>query len=411
MRALIDIGSTVLKVALLDRTGSVAGQSYFDRCYEEGIAAQVKRVLAELRRQSSIESVRICSSANGGLRVGVLGLTRTFSGAVAAHLALSAGANVVVSHVIGEVNDGPIVDLDVLIVTGGIDCVETPRLEKRICSLNLTRYHFKSLLYAGNRYMYESFRRHHPEAKAVDNPMGTDLSLLSERLLEILRHAYIDDLVDKNGIRELHEMSEVPIWPTPAVVSLAFATISECGAACVYPMPFLVIDIGGATTDVHFGLECLAERSALWTTTFRSANRHVFTDLGVFASRKSTELRMRSHEKFFDLLEAIYGDAASSRYAEFAEGEMNKAFLFAACLFLALDALTEEHDGRIPKLELFKLNAVVITGGASQSADMHWLQAVIDMFLADGAKGRIKVLIDENYRLWASGLAQVPTLP
>lgn len=410
MKAYIDIGSTVLKVALLDGAGLVAVQSFIDRSYEDGIAAQVDQVLGKLRSKFAIESVRICSSANGGIRVGILGLTRTYSAAIAGHLALSAGANVVVSHVIDEANAGPTVDLDVLIVTGGIDCPETPRLEERVRSLDLSGYRFKSLVYAGNRHLFESFGRHYPDARVVGNPMGADLSLSSEALLEVLRLAYIDDLVDRQGIRELHEVSEVPIWPTPGVVNLAFGVVSACGSDAAYPSPFVVMDIGGATTDVHFGLECLAERSALWSTTFRGANRHVFTDLGVFASKASTEVRMRSHERFFDLLEVIYGEDASRKYAEFAECEMDKPFLFAACLFLALDALTSSGGDKIPNLELSKLGAVIITGGASQSADIAWLQAVMDMFLADGAKGRVKVLLDDNYQLWVQGLAQVPPL-
>lgn len=410
MKAFIDIGSTVLKVALMDETLKVATQTYFQRIYEEGFATQVVRVLTELKRSSPISSVRICSSANGGLRVGVLGLTRSFSGAAAAHLALSAGANVVVSHSFDEGNEGQMVDLDVLIVTGGIDCTDTPRLKSRICSLSLSGYRYKSLLYAGNIHMFEAFRYRYPDAIFVDNPMGTDLSLSNEALLEVLRLAYIEDLVDKEGIRELREISEVPIWPTPGVVNLAFAAASGCGVDTTYPSPFMVIDIGGATTDVHFGLECLAERSALWSTTFRSANRHVFTDLGVFTSKASTEVRMRSHERFFDLLETLYGGDASRKYSEFAEGEMDKAFLFPACLFLALDGLTSGGGDKVPNLELSKLGAIVITGGASQAAEVAWLQEVMNMFLAKDDKGRVKVVLDNNYCLWAQGLTRVPSL-
>jgi uncharacterized protein (TIGR01319 family) len=407
MKAYIDIGSTILKFALINNQGSILSQAFYERSYEEKITTQLDRVLAEHRKKSQIDAIRICSSANGGLRVGVLGLTNTFSISIVANLALSAGANVVVRDVFNELKIGPPIELDVLIVTGGIDCSNMKQLGNKVQRLNLANYQFQSLIYAGNKYLFESFKSIFPNSKAVDNPMGTDLSLSSEKLIDVLRLSYIEDLVDRKGIEELHKISEVPIWPTPGVVNLAFEAAFSSSLGAIYPTPFLVIDIGGATTDVHFGLECLSETTALRPGTFRNSNRHVFAELGVFASKASTEIALKSHERFFDLLEVIYEENASNKYAEFTEYEMDKDFLFVACFFLALDALYFNRNEMVPNLNFSKISSIVITGGASQSANIVWLQAVIDMFLSENSKRSIRIIFDTNYDMWTYGLEKV----
>ena len=77
----LDIGSTVVKVARLDAAGRLESQQFFPRDFEAGIARQVHSVLAKLGIDVLNDSIVGCSSANGGLRVGVLCLSKQYSGA------------------------------------------------------------------------------------------------------------------------------------------------------------------------------------------------------------------------------------------------------------------------------------------------------------------------------------------
>lgn len=403
LKLFVDVGSTVLKFAVLDDTDVLINQVFVDRDYDTEVATQVLGLISDIKTRFSVTNVRICSSANGGLRVGVIAMTKTFSGEVVERLSLAAGANVLFNLVVSDVNDAP--DVDVLVVTGGIDCVTAPRLRAKFHALNFTNIRFRSLFYAGNNYLADDFRRAYPNMIQVANPLGKDLSLANLDLLHELRLAYLKDLVDAKGIQPLNAVSEIPIWPTPGVVNLYFATASLGTSGANYPSPLMIIDIGGATTDLHFGTELLGKPSASTAGFLLSDNRYVFGDLGVSASKTSTQSRLRRHRRFFSLLEALYGDEASRKYADYSENEMEKNFLFAACLFLALDAVYfPDPEGRIPQLELKKLNAVLITGGASQSANLSWLQTVVDLCVGRGTKNSVKVFLDTDYQFWIHGL-------
>ena len=63
----------------------------------------------------------MCSSAHGGLRLGILGLTGRHSTAAAARAALDAGGNVSYQEQLGENPAGPLGEVDALILVGGVD--------------------------------------------------------------------------------------------------------------------------------------------------------------------------------------------------------------------------------------------------------------------------------------------------
>ena len=94
----VDIGSTVVKVAHITLAGELLKQEFFPRDFKAGIARQVESLLTDLTVGPDDSNVLVCSSANGGLRVGIVCLSKIFSGAVLRNQVLAAGANPIFVH-------------------------------------------------------------------------------------------------------------------------------------------------------------------------------------------------------------------------------------------------------------------------------------------------------------------------
>jgi hypothetical protein len=127
----------------------------------------------------------------------------------------------------------------------------------------------------------------------VANPLADTLSSRSNSVFEVLRRAYLDDLIYKEGVSELGSHLSQGIRPTPEVVSRGFQrallkrSSLEVVGACI------LIDVGGATTDFHYTVEIVREDSDNRPAEGASVARYVFTDLGIVASRDSTLLQLR----------------------------------------------------------------------------------------------------------------------
>ena len=144
----IDIGSTVVKVAVVGGDGDLLSQQFHARDFTAGIVNQVESVLASLGIAADRPDIRVCSSANGGLRVGIVCLTKRFSGAVLRDQVLLAGANpVFVQSFDEEGKDQEYVDI--LLVGGGVDCPDAGPLEGRLKHFNPEKYRYGTLLFAG----------------------------------------------------------------------------------------------------------------------------------------------------------------------------------------------------------------------------------------------------------------------
>jgi len=171
VRIAIDIGSTVVKLARLVSGGELLGQVFSPRDFDAGIARQVESIVN--RTGFSDEDVLICSSANGGLRVGIVCLTEHFSGATLRNQVLMAGANPVFVCGLDDHTGNPDY-VDILIVGGGIDCAEAAPLEQRLRRFDASKYRFSALAYAGNRYYADLLLELFPQATVIVNPLSKD---------------------------------------------------------------------------------------------------------------------------------------------------------------------------------------------------------------------------------------------
>lgn len=403
-RIAVDIGSTVVKLARINERDGVESLQFFPRDFEAGVARQVESLLERFGVRLDSDNILICSSANGGLRVGVVCLSKQYSGAAMRNQVLLAGANPVFVHDFEEAV-GNLTHVDILLVGGGIDCDDNALLEQRLRAFRQERYTFGTLAYAGNSCLAKVFADLFPQAAIIGNPLAESLVGRTLSVFEAVRRAYLDDLVYKEGVSELKSNLSQGIRPTPEIVSQGFrralansSAIPICGA-CV------VLDIGGATTDLHYTVEIVRDDSAQRPAAGVSVARFVFTDLGIVASRDSLLLQLRNHPRLYEFLKSVAENDVQDLYASMREGDENPSALLLSygCLFVALDRFAQGQGPGLPTADLNRIAQIILTGGASQTMDEDVIQRVFELFRAEDS-GVPEILIDRRYQMWVDGI-------
>ena len=405
-RVAVDIGSTVVKIARVKDGGSLISQEFHPRDFEAGIARQVESLLDSCDVSPDRSDVLVCSSANGGLRVGIVCLTKRFSGGVLRDQILLAGANPVFV-VDFEEDAGNVPYVDILLVGGGIDCIDAAPMEQRLKRFDAGNYRYGALLFAGNRYLGDSFRRRFPKARQVTNPIAGELASRTTPVFEVVRRAYLDDLIYKEGVSELKHDLAGGIRPTPEVVSAGFqrAVLSRSGIGVTSPC--VLLDIGGATTDIHYTVEIVRDDSETKPSLAGcSVSRYVFTDLGIVASRDSLLLQLRMHPRLYEFLCQVLSGDVTETYRVFREGEYQPSpeLLAYGCLFLALDRFAQGRGPGLPTGDLTRVAQLILTGGGAQLLSEDTARQVIKVLLSGKSSDPV-ILIDRRYQIWVEGIA------
>ncbi len=404
----LDIGSTVVKFARLDAEGNLLGQQFFPRDYKAGVATQVRSLLAQLQIDPATEPILVCSSANGGLRVGIVALSPLFSGTALRNQVLLAGANPEYLHTFGHL-DGDMRHVDILLVGGGIDEADSGPAAQLLELFEASRYSYSAIVYCGNKYLAERFKSKFQQARIIDNPLGDQLSSRVGSVFETVRRAYLDDLVFKEGITDLPTPLNQAIRPTPEVASRGFLRSVNGQGGFSIVGTCIALDIGGATTDLHYTVELVDDDSVVRPATGVSVARYVFTDLGIFASRDTLMLQLRNHPQLYELLVAAMPDTSVLEvrdfYANLREGELNPdpEILAYSCLFMALDRFAQAKGPGLPKADLGKLAQLILTGGAAQTLDESVVARVLALLLPAGACAPL-IQVDRQYAIWVAGI-------
>jgi hypothetical protein len=266
-------------------------------------------------------------------------------------------------------------------------------------------YRYGALVYAGNKYLAEAFLARFPAASVIPNPLAVSLTGKDGTVFETVRRAYLDDLVYKEGVSELRSNLSRGIRATPEVVNRGFhrailnASSIQIVGACV------LLDIGGATTDLHYTVEMVRDDSVEKPFSRLSVARYVFTDLGIVASRDSLLLQMRAHPRLYEFLDAVLKEDTRETYRLLREGdyEPSAEILSCGCLFLALDRFAQGRGPGLPAADLGRLAQIILTGGAAQALNEEMIARVVNLLVPAGSH-RIEVMIDRRYQIWVDGI-------
>ena len=410
-RYALDIGSTVIKLARLNAAGMLETQQFFQRDFETGIARQVGDLLAAAGIDVLRDPILVCSSANGGLRVGIICLTKHFSGAALRNQILLAGANPEFVHDLDEAS-GDSRRVDILLVGGGIDCEDAGPAERRLLDFDPGRYRYGALAYAGNRFLSDAFVRRFPGTTVIANPLADSLSGRVGSVFETVRRAYLDDLVFKEGVSELPGNLGRSIRPTPEVANRGFLRAVQNHSTFAIVGACIVLDIGGATTDLHYTVEVVSDASAVRPAGGVSVARYVFTDIGIVASRDTLLAQLRGHTQLYEFLSAALGSDVRDVFAAMREGEYSPSasLLSYACLFLALGRFSKGRGPGLPMGDLDKVAQIILTGGAAQTLDVSVVSRIVSLMLSPGGATPL-VQVDHRYEIWVGGITWTDDMP
>ena len=283
----VDIGSTYTKATLVGvPAGTLLGTAQAPTTTDV-----VDGVLAATAGFDGA-AVVACSSAGGGLRLAVVGYEELISAEAGHRAALSAGARVV--HVAaGRLDDGALSVLravapDVVLLVGGTDGGEASVLRHNAAALAGADWSVPVVL-AGNAAVRDEvagvLRGGGVPVSKADNVLPDIGRLAPESARGAIREVFLEHVI---GGTRLSADPRLRGWVravTPDAVLEGVSVLAGLRSAAEVP-GVVVLDVGGATTDVY----CVPDPDAEQATLGREAvgvparRRTVEGDLGVFSS-------------------------------------------------------------------------------------------------------------------------------
>jgi uncharacterized protein (TIGR01319 family) len=262
IKLLIDIGSTFTKVVAIDlEKEGVISRVESPSTVEEDVTIGIKK--AFLKVEKDIGSIKgkeaiACSSAAGGLRVVSIGLVPELSSEAAKRAALGAGAKIVghFSHDLTHSEMKQIEDIhpDLILLAGGTDGGNVKTIIHNADSLshsNITA----PIVVAGNKSAFDEieqiFSISSKVVRFVKNVMPEIGKLEVEDCREAMREVFMQNIVKAKGIDKAKQLVKDIIMPTPVAVLNAAVLLGNGVEGEEGLGEIIVIDVGGATTDVN----------------------------------------------------------------------------------------------------------------------------------------------------------------
>jgi uncharacterized protein (TIGR01319 family) len=254
--ACADVGSTFTKVALVDLDSgdllaTASHPTTVDTDVLRGLDAAVERAVDEAR--VDVDAVYVCSSAGGGLRLAVVGYESLVTAEAGHRVGLSAGARVV--HVAaGRLTAAGLTALrsdrpDVLLLVGGTDGGDAEVLRHNANRLATARLRVPVVL-AGNIEVRDdvttSLRSHGVSVVATENVLPRIGVLNPAPARAAIREVFLRHVIGGKRLSSGPRFASLVRGATPDVVLTAVELLAD-----QLDGDLLVIDVGGATTDVY----------------------------------------------------------------------------------------------------------------------------------------------------------------
>ncbi len=432
----LEVGSTITKAnGFVRRPGGGfdhVAQGFAPTSAAEGdVGLGVDAALADLAATSGLDPAGaetfVNSSAAGGLRMTVHGLTLSMTARAAREAALGAGG-IVKMVTAGELDDFELDEIrqirpNLILLAGGVDFGEKGivlRNAEKLAGLanGANRTNPEELanaalgglrvpvLYAGNaalrKPVEELFRAAGVELHVAEN-VFPDVDVLNvEPLRRLVHEAFNRHIVHAPGMARLATLTRHAILPTPGAVLRAAELFAEVAGDC------LVFDVGGATTDVHSVTEGGAEWHSRLVEPEPRAKRTVEGDLGVYVNARhvvehSGEPMAGTHLDDLAALPATEREKALTRWL------CEKAVFIGARRHAGVVSDLYTPTGRrqvVKGKDLTAVKWVIATGGALTKVDRaaECLRAVCTgagkHLLPDSSA---TILVDAEYRFSALG--------
>ncbi|WP_201352960.1 glutamate mutase L [Hydrogenimonas urashimensis] len=390
-KLLFDIGSTYFKVA---ENGTIR---HWFRDFNRPIFEDLMDKCGDLVAKYRPEEIQICSSANGGLSTLIIGISNSFSLKYAINIAFNSGINIIDTVLYHEIERAtpPVETIDVVIIVGGIDGVGGIFDEKLIGFLE--KCTFQNIVYVGSADERNFLSGHIRRLVVLENIITEKLKINERALKTYLTDLYQADIMGKEDIKQLYEITANQIFSTPYVVNRALPFISR---RLDVTDPFIVIDIGGATTDIHYSRDLVSDN----ITGEGGYDRLVFKKLGVYKSRESLVHTARQNEFVYELLNHL--NVTENVLEE--ESEAATKVLMQLAIFLVLYKVSRHHSEYV-ELKLENLNNIVLTGGITKVLEKEDAETIIRFFYKKLLHFHQipEIVLDRNYEIWTYGMQAI----
>ena len=292
---LIDFGSTYTKLTAVETgkeeiAATAKAITTIESNIMDGFNAAMAQIMDKLGGQAHYIKKLACSSAAGGLKMVAIGLVPDLTAEAAKRAALGAGARVIRTYSFNlssdEINEIAELKPDIILLAGGTDGgnKETIIFNAGMLAGSYIR---KPIIVAGNKSARDEIRQIFDQTEIeyymTDNVMPRLNVLDVEPAREAIRQVFMSRIVHAKGMGDAEHFISGILMPTPQAVLKAAEALSQGSDTEDGIGDLVVVDIGGATTDIHS--LCSGEPSKAGVT-FRGleepfAKRTVEGDLGM----------------------------------------------------------------------------------------------------------------------------------
>ena len=260
---LVDFGSTFTKLTAVDlETEDVIGTSKAITTVETNITIGYEKALERLYdnigKTIVFDDIIACSSAAGGLKMAAIGLVEDLTTEAAKRVCLGAGAKVelVFSHHINqqEVESINEKDIDIILLAGGANGGNKECVIHN--ATKLAKSNIKApIVFAGNKdaadEIIEIFTQANKTFHMCENVMPRLNVLNIKSARDTIKEIFVKNIIEAKGIKKIEKKISKIILPTPNAVLIAAELLSKGFANETGLGEILIIDVGGATTDVY----------------------------------------------------------------------------------------------------------------------------------------------------------------
>lgn len=351
---------------------------------EGDVRVGLRGAVEDLCKKKNIDKIEYdemlaTSSAAGGLKMTVHGLVYDMTAKAAKEAALGAGG---IIHYItaGKLRRTDIAKIkeinpNLILIAGGVDYGERDTAldnAELIRSLGLRT----PIVYAGNIENQEEMRLIFDEESGqklyiVDNVYPKIDELNVEPCRKVIQDAFEQHITNAPGMEHVRDMVNGPIIPTPGAVMEATKVLYDCLG------DLIVLDVGGATTDLHSVAVESDKVARLMVSPEPKAKRTVEGDLGVYVNRMKV-IESIGEEKLREDLEkeGVNLDKTLASYVAIPKNE-DEIKLVEALTKEAVLKATDRHAGALRYIygpsgrstvaegkDLTQVKYIIGTGGA-----------------------------------------------
>jgi uncharacterized protein (TIGR01319 family) len=261
--ALADFGSTYTKLALVDPDegrllARAEAPTSIGTDLMEGYAAAIEAAKRDAGGPVEVEEAVAASSAGGGLRVAAVGLVADLTAAAARQAALNAGARVG-AVLAGNLGPEQLEELragrpEIVLFAGGTDGGQSELVvenARRLAEARLDTRFVIACNAAVAAEVAEVLRAAGTPAEIAGNVMPRLGEIEIESAREAILRAFLDHVIGGKGLSASPDFERMVRMPTPEAVLEATRLLSHGAGEVAGIGDVMVVDVGGATTDVH----------------------------------------------------------------------------------------------------------------------------------------------------------------